>query len=100
MFNLPLAPSMISIAKPMTLKNPANDGPLHVLYYPPQNPNYQGIVGERPPCIVDAHGGPNTGASQGFKWEVQFFTSRGFAWYVRSILPRQISTTDLNMTVG
>jgi len=79
-FALPLLSSMISEAKSFTLKNPANDGPLHVLYYPPTNPNYEGIEGEKPPCIVNAHGGPTTHASQGFKWEVQFFTSRGFAW--------------------
>ncbi|KZT70996.1 alpha/beta-hydrolase [Daedalea quercina L-15889] len=79
-FVLPISPSMISVAKSITLKNPAHDGPLHVLYYAPQNPNYRGLDGERPPCIVNAHGGPTIHASQGFKWEIQFFTSRGFAW--------------------
>lgn len=94
-FNLPLAPAMISLAKPMTLKNFANDGPLHVLYYPPQNPNYQGVPSEKPPCIINAHGGPNTHTSPGFKWEVQFFTSRGFAWCVSFLLPPAHSELDL-----
>ena len=50
-------------------------------YYPPTNPNYDGgLSGELPPTIVNVHGEPAAFSHHGFSWEVQFFTSRGFAW--------------------
>ena len=54
-------------------------------YYPPTNPNYAGgLAEELPPAIVNIHGGPTAFSHHGLNWEVQYFTSRGFAWYVRS----------------
>lgn len=49
---------------------------LHVLYYPPQNPNGQG----RPPLILSVHGGPTSQRFEAFNLNAQFFTSRGFAY--------------------
>ncbi|KAI3612812.1 peptidase prolyl oligopeptidase active site region [Moniliophthora roreri] len=68
-------PSIVSVARGLTLP-----GPLYVVYYPPHNPDYQGLVGEKPPCIVSVHGGPTGMAYQGLDWNVQYYTSRGFAW--------------------
>ncbi|KAH9073576.1 alpha/beta-hydrolase [Lactarius deliciosus] len=35
---------------------------------------------EKPPCIVNAHGGPTGMTAQGLDWTTQYFTSRGWAW--------------------
>lgn len=57
-------PSLVSIPRGIPLKAPPNDELLHVIYYPPHNPAYAGtsIEGEKPPCVVNVHGGP-TGAN-------------------------------------
>lgn len=55
-------------------------GPLYVVFYAPTNANYSAPAGERPPCIVCAHGGPTGMTTQELKMKTQFFTSRGFAW--------------------
>ncbi|KAF8803248.1 alpha/beta-hydrolase [Phlegmacium glaucopus] len=75
---------IISQPQPITLKVPPNDSPLHVVYYPPYNPKYSGsnnnIEGERPPCVVNIHGGPTGLTEQGLNWETQYYTSRGWGW--------------------
>jgi dipeptidyl aminopeptidase/acylaminoacyl peptidase len=48
-------------------------------YYPPTNPEYEAPAGERPPLIVESHGGPTDAAVAAFSLRVQFWTSRGFA---------------------
>ncbi|KAG6811063.1 hypothetical protein H0H92_009152 [Tricholoma furcatifolium] len=71
----------VSIPQPMTVKT-SNGEVIHVVYYPPKNPNYSGssIPDERPPCVLSAHGGPTTITLQNLKWQTQYFTSRGWAW--------------------
>ena len=78
----PLPHNVISLPQPITLKVPPNDSPLHVVYYPPYNPMYSGssIKGEKPPCIVNIHGGPTGITTQGLNWITQYFTSRGWGW--------------------
>jgi len=56
------------------------DDPLYVNYYPPTNPDYTGPDGEKPPCVLNVHGGPTGSANQVLSWSKQFFTSRGWAW--------------------
>ncbi len=51
----------------------------HALYYPPTNPDFAASTGEKPPLIVQAHGGPTGAASGAFSLSNQFWTSRGFA---------------------
>jgi dipeptidyl aminopeptidase/acylaminoacyl peptidase len=77
-----ISPDMLSPPQPMTLLVPPNEEPLYVNYYPPTNPGYVGPSDERPPCVVGVHGGPTSNATQSLNWTTQFFTSRGFAWYV------------------
>lgn len=52
-------PEIISAPKPLTFTVPPHDDPLHVVFYEPTNPDYDGssIPGEKPPCIVSVHGG-------------------------------------------
>lgn len=53
---------------------------VHVLYYPPTNPDYIGLDGEKPPCVVNAHGGPTAAAEPGFNSKILYWTSRGWGW--------------------
>ncbi len=57
----------------------ANGRTAHALYYPPTNGDFAAPSGEAPPLIVQAHGGPTSGASAAFSLSNQFWTSRGFA---------------------
>lgn len=79
---VPLPHNIISLPQPITLKVLPSGSPLYVVYYPPYNPMYSGssIEGERPPCIVNIHGGPTDLVKQRLDWETQYFTSRGWAW--------------------
>lgn len=79
---LPL--DIISEPQPITLNTSSTSDPLYMVYYPPCNPKYSGssIKGEMPPCIVNVHGGPTWYETQGLSWGKQYFTSRGWAWYV------------------
>ncbi|CAE6496484.1 unnamed protein product [Rhizoctonia solani] len=55
--------------------------PLHVIFYPPSNKDYSGGQGdEKPPCLVNVHGGPTSCVPPGLKWLTQYWTSRGWAW--------------------
>lgn len=75
--------SLFSHPVPMALELP-NGEPLHVIYHPPHNPAYVGtsIHGEKPPCVVQVHGGPTTSVGLGLDVTLQYYTSRGWAVYV------------------
>ena len=77
-----LSRDIISLPQPITLRIPPDNAPLPVIYYPPYNPKYSGssIEGEKPPCIVNVHGGPTDLEKQGLNWVKQYFTSRGWGW--------------------
>ncbi|THG97400.1 hypothetical protein EW026_g4586 [Hermanssonia centrifuga] len=76
----PIPSSYISRPVPLTLEVPPNGEPLYVVFYPPTNPEYAVPGGEKPPCIVNVHGGPTGVATQELSLTTQFFTSRGWAW--------------------
>ena len=48
-------------------------------YYPPANRDYVPLSGEKPPVIVQFHGGPTAASPPAFSLSRQFWTSRGFA---------------------
>lgn len=50
-------------------------------YYPPTNKDYTGPDGELPPLLVKSHGGPTAAASPSFSLKIQYWTSRGFAYF-------------------
>jgi len=69
-----------AIAVPRALALPTRgEETVPALFYPPHHPGIVAPAGERPPCVVRAHGGPTGAAAQAFDAVVQSFTSRGFA---------------------
>jgi dipeptidyl aminopeptidase/acylaminoacyl peptidase len=49
------------------------------LFYPPSNPDYAPLAGERSPLLVKCHGGPTSAASSTLNLGIQYWTSRGIA---------------------
>jgi dipeptidyl aminopeptidase/acylaminoacyl peptidase len=70
--------SAISHAEAISFPS-ANGRTAHALFYAPTNSAYAGTPGEKPPLIVQAHGGPTAEASGALSLSTQFWTSRGFA---------------------
>jgi dipeptidyl aminopeptidase/acylaminoacyl peptidase len=68
----------VSRAEPISFPS-ANGRTAHALFYPPANGDFTAPADEAPPLIVQAHGGPTSGASASFSLSNQFWTSRGFA---------------------
>ncbi len=57
----------------------SNNLSAHAFYYEPYNPKYLCPLGDKPPLVVMAHGGPTHASSNVLRGTIQFFTSRGFA---------------------
>jgi dipeptidyl aminopeptidase/acylaminoacyl peptidase len=74
--NLPAA--LISHAEPISFPS-AHGRVAHALFYAPRNGEFDAPEGERPPLIVQAHGGPTGAASGSLSLSIQYWTSRGFA---------------------
>ena len=55
--------------------------PIFAELFPPTNPEYNGLPGEKPPCVINVHSGPTYRAKAGFISERLIYTSRGWAWY-------------------
>ncbi len=51
----------------------------HAYYYAPKNKAYRGISGTKPPLIVKSHGGPTANSGCNLNFDIQYWTSRGFA---------------------
>ena len=73
-----LAASDIAVPTPIHFSS-AGGRTAHALFYPPTNAAFHAPVGEKPPLIVQAHGGPTGAASSAFNLGVQYWTNRGFA---------------------
>ncbi|NDD58835.1 MAG: S9 family peptidase [Chlamydiae bacterium] len=73
-------PTLNSISLPQSLFIPTSKkkGKVHAFYYPPNHP-IENVI-EPPPVIFRAHSGPTSHAAPLFNLEVQFWTSRGFAF--------------------
>ena len=50
----------------------------HAFYYPPCNPDFIAPEGEKPPLLVNSHGGPTAATGTALDLGIQFWTSRGF----------------------
>jgi dipeptidyl aminopeptidase/acylaminoacyl peptidase len=75
---LTIDPKYISL--PQAIEFPTTNGLIaYAFYYPPTNPDYQPVEGEKPPLLVKSHGGPTAATSNQLNLRLQYWTSRGFA---------------------
>jgi dipeptidyl aminopeptidase/acylaminoacyl peptidase len=72
----PLDRALVSIPRAIEFES-AGGRRAHAFYYPPANPNFEGPEGERPPVIVQIHGGPTAHAEPELDPTVLYWTSRG-----------------------
>ncbi len=67
------------IPSPRIITFPTADGEVaHGVYYPPTNPDFEGLDGERPPLIVKVHGGPTSQVFPSLRPSFLYWTTRGF----------------------
>ncbi len=65
---------------PRAIEFPTEDGlTAHGFFYPPANPDFVAPVGERPPLLVESHGGPTSATTTAMSLGIQYWTSRGIA---------------------
>ena len=66
---------------PRVIEFPTEDGlTAYAFFYPPANPDFEAPEGERPPLLVESHGGPTGNTTAMFSLGVQYWTSRGFGY--------------------
>ena len=71
-------PGYVSIPEPIEF--PTGDGlASHAFFYRPANRDFAAPEDERPPLMVQSHGGPTASSDATFDLETQYWTSRGFA---------------------
>jgi dipeptidyl aminopeptidase/acylaminoacyl peptidase len=66
-------------SRPQPLEVASGSRRVHALLYRPANPGFRPLPGERPPLLVNCHGGPTGSAQTGLDLGVQYWTTRGFA---------------------
>ena len=68
------------IAHPEAISFPTTDGKeAYGFYYPPTNPKFSSEGA--PPVLINVHGGPTSAAPAAYNIKVQYWTSRGFAFF-------------------
>jgi dipeptidyl aminopeptidase/acylaminoacyl peptidase len=70
-------PAYISSPRPVEFATSEGET-AYGFYYPPANAAFEAPAGERPPLIVQSHGGPTSHASPALDREFLYWTSRGF----------------------
>lgn len=68
----------ISLPEPVSTHSSLDEEKVFGFFYPPKNPNFSSQ--KLPPLIIKCHSGPTSHAQTLLSAEVQFWTSRGFAW--------------------
>lgn len=76
---LAVAADYISHAE--AIEFPLRDGKQngYAFFYPPQNKDFRGPEGSKPPLLVLCHGGPTAATRNSLNLKIQYWTSRGFA---------------------
>lgn len=68
------------LSAPEPIEFPTEGGlTAHAWFYPPRNKDVAAPPGERPPLLVISHGGPTSFSPAVLNFEIQYWTSRGFA---------------------
>ena len=76
--NLSIDPEYFSTPEPIEF--PTTGGPTaHGFFYRPANRDHQAAADERPPLLIQIHGGPTASASTALSLAIQYWTSRGVA---------------------
>lgn len=71
---------LAQLSSPRAVEFPTADGQTAFgFFYPPTNRDYSGPEGERPPLLVESHGGPTAAATTALSLGIQYWTSRGIA---------------------
>jgi dipeptidyl aminopeptidase/acylaminoacyl peptidase len=69
------------LSRPRHMTYPGYGGATaHAWYYAPRNDAVAADAGRRPPLLLHAHGGPTSSTGFALDPQVQFWTSRGFAY--------------------
>jgi dipeptidyl aminopeptidase/acylaminoacyl peptidase len=71
-------PATISLPEPIEFPT-TGDRTARAQYYPPTNPEFVAPEGEKPPLVVQVHGGPTSNALTTLELSRQVLTSRGIA---------------------
>ncbi|HET7509638.1 MAG TPA: prolyl oligopeptidase family serine peptidase [Solirubrobacterales bacterium] len=72
----PVDPAYVSRPRPVEFAT--GEGEVaYGFYYPPANPEFEAPEGERPPLIVESHGGPTSHVTPALSREYLYWTSRG-----------------------
>lgn len=67
-------------SRPRAVEFPTEDWlTAHGFFYAPTNRDFRGLEGERPPLLVQSHGGPTSAATTALSLSIQYWTSRGIA---------------------
>ena len=74
---LGVKPGFISVPEAVDFPS-AGGRTAHALLYEPASAEYAGPPDERPPLLVDIHGGPTAAAEPELDVDIQYWTSRGF----------------------
>jgi len=70
------------LSAPVPIAFPTTDGDTaYGFFYPPTNPDYTAPDSERPPLLVKSHGGPTAATGSSLSLRIQYWTSRGFAYF-------------------
>ena len=76
--DISIDPGFFSIPEPIEFPT-EGEKTAHAFFYAPRNPDYTAPAGEPPPLLVRSHGGPTAATSTSLRWDIQYWTSRGFA---------------------
>lgn len=69
------------LSNPQALSFSSQGGRIaHAFYFPPTNPYFQPLEGEKPPLLIHCHGGPTAYDPPCFSSNALYWTSRGFAY--------------------
>jgi len=71
--------SYVSAAQPIEFPTTQNKT-AYGYFYPPKNRNFVGLPHELPPLLLHVHGGPTANCEPHFSLNVQYWTSRGWAY--------------------
>ena len=72
---VPVVTAMPDSPAPRVIEFPTDGGTAFAHLYPPQNADFEGPDGERPPLVVWSHGGPTSESTQEFNLGVSYFTT-------------------------